>query len=386
MSKLYARGVQDECVKTPVNKAVNVRELVGDAASKLRSEGIESAVTEIKALVAKFHHEISLVDRLILLAGALVKQSPKHALEICDYLIKSETKPPIDTYLIAGTVQDRLGDRNASKISMTAVINSMESTPAQKLAAANLLVRFGEQELALESAKKAFVAMGRPLNQVSLLLYIAQKTADWPLVDELTLQLRAAYREGRFTDARESPRTHLNWCANEQWNLEVIRQWNLRTIPKISNSAPQVEPLGGRRIRVGYLSSDFREHPLSRWVKGLFRHHNKSVIELYLYCVGWDDGSNLRKEVLSHADHLFSLSRLSDQSAADLIRSHKIDILVDLNGPTRAHRLGILAQRPAPIQIHYIGFPGSVGGRVSITSSEILMFFRKIRIKCITKD
>ncbi len=64
----------------------------------------------------------------------------------------------------------------------------------------------------------------------------------------------------------------------------------------------------------------------------------------------------------SHFDQVHTVSKLDDEQAAALIRSHRIDVLVELNGPTRAHRLGILACRPAPVQIGYLGWPGSYGG------------------------
>lgn len=82
-----------------------------------------------------------------------------------------------------------------------------------------------------------------------------------------------------------------------------------------------------------------------------------------MYCSGWDDGSALRRELEAHFSHVHRVAQLSDAAAAELIRSHGIDVLVDLNGPTRAHRMGILVRRPAPVQIHYLGWPGSTGGR-----------------------
>jgi len=121
--------------------------------------------------------------------------------------------------------------------------------------------------------------------------------------------------------------------------------------------------LSGRRLRLGYLSSDFREHPTARLVNGLLRHHDRSHFELFMYCSGWDDGSALRREVESHFDHIHSVAHLGDAEAARLIRSHRVDVLVELNGPTRAHRMGVLAFRPAPVQVDYLGWPGSVGGR-----------------------
>ncbi|TXI73814.1 MAG: glycosyl transferase family A, partial [Limnohabitans sp.] len=117
-------------------------------------------------------------------------------------------------------------------------------------------------------------------------------------------------------------------------------------------------------MRVGYLSSDYRDHPTSRLLMGLLRHHNRQRVEVFLYCSGWDDGSALRKAVLAQAEHFCSVGELSDAQAAQRIRDDGIDVLVELNGPTRGNRLGVLAHRAAPVQIDYLGWPGSVGGQL----------------------
>nr|MDH4393598.1 glycosyltransferase family 25 protein [Aquabacterium sp.] len=206
-------------------------------------------------------------------------------------------------------------------------------------------------------------------------LYIAQRTASWDEVAQLTAQLRAAHAAGQTAEANESPRTHLNWCGDEAANMAVLQVWSRQLRGKATPpAAPLVAPLAGRRLRVGYLSSDFRDHPTSRLILGVLRHHDHSQLELHLYCSGWDDGSVLRKAVVACADQVHNVAKLSDSDAAALIRSHGIDVLVELNGPTRAHRLGILAQRPAPVQIGYLGWPGSYGGGLAdyIVADEVV--------------
>jgi predicted O-linked N-acetylglucosamine transferase (SPINDLY family) len=302
-------------------------------------------------------------DRLALLGRTVSDRDPQTALSLARHATRLD-RYCVDGWLLAGFAQDKLGYRQGAALAFAQVVNSSIAQPAQVLQASNMLVRVGDQAVALMAAHSAFDAMGKPLNKASTLLYIAQKTAEWALVDKLTLQLREAYKEGRFAEANESTRSHLNWCADERWNLEVIRCWNQRAFPTVTVQKPSPEPLQGRRLRLGYLSSDFRDHPTSRLANGLFRHHDRSRVELFMYCSGWDDGSAMRWEVTSHFEHIHSVARLNDTDAAELIRSHRIDVLVELNGPTRAHRMGILAHRPAPVQINYLGWPGSVGGRV----------------------
>jgi predicted O-linked N-acetylglucosamine transferase (SPINDLY family) len=266
---------------------------------------------------------------------------------------------------LLGSLQDRVGDRAGARASVLRVVTSEHSAPRDVLNAANLLVRLSDHQLAATAAREAYEKLGRPLRDASRLLYIAQRVADLDTMDALVTQLREAYAQGRASEAAETPRTHLLWCDDEALNIEVVKAWSQGNLPIPAGvTAPPVQPLEGRRIRVGYLSSDFREHPTSRLINGLLRNHDRTGFEVFLYCSGWDDGSPMRREVESHVEHVHTVTPLSDEAAAALIRSHRIDVLVELNGPTRANRMGILTYRPAPVQIDYLGWPGTVGGRV----------------------
>lgn len=268
------------------------------------------------------------------------------------------------TWNLVAAMQDRLGDMKAAKAATLAVLEQIDAPPEHMIQAANLLVRYGGDAQAFEAAMRAYEALEKPLKHTATVLYIAQRVAHWPSVDALTAQLRQAYAEGRYDEVNESPRTNLLWCDDESVNIEVVKRWSQQVMPKVVNASPPVVSLDGRRIRIGYLSSDFRDHPTARLINGIYRHHDRQRFELFMYCSGWDDGSEMRKEVESHMDHVHSVAKLGDKAAADLIRSHGIDVLVELNGPTRANRMGILSHRPAPVQIDYLGWPGSVGGRV----------------------
>lgn len=371
-SKLSVKGAgarkSGKAAKTGAQTGVRIdpRALLGDAARLLQVRGLDAARAELTRVAGSTNAEkaVPMVQRLLLLARSAAAQHPQRALEVCQHILKTYDAAPVEVLLIAGALQDRLGDRRASEVSMRAVVEAERATPAEKLRAANLLVRFGEQELALKAGREAFDAMGRPLNQAATLLYIAQVSADWDLVDQLTAQLTAAYAKGEVATINETPRTHLLWCDDEDTNIAVLKNWSARNLPPVSVEPPPVQPLQGRKIRLGYLSSDFREHPTARLVNGLLRHHDRTQFELFMYCSGWDDGSPMRREVESHFDHIHSVAKLSDAEAAQLIRSHGVDVLVELNGPTRANRMGVLSYRPAPVQIDYLGWPGSVGGRV----------------------
>ncbi len=114
-------------------------------------------------------------------------------------------------------------------------------------------------------------------------------------------------------------------------------------------------------IKLGFVSYDFREHPVSQLLVQTLEKIDRSRFELFLYSSGPDDGSALRQRVQAAADHFCDLRGMSDQLAAERIRADGVHLLVDLAGHTRGHRLGVFARRPAPVQASYLGFPASTG-------------------------
>ena len=115
------------------------------------------------------------------------------------------------------------------------------------------------------------------------------------------------------------------------------------------------------KLRIAYLSSDFRHHPVGATVAELFERHEHSRFEIIAASLGADDGSDVRRRIVEAADHFVDLSAVTDRLAAERLKKLEIDILVDLNGHTLGARTQILRQRPAPIQVSYLGFPGTMG-------------------------
>jgi predicted O-linked N-acetylglucosamine transferase (SPINDLY family) len=115
------------------------------------------------------------------------------------------------------------------------------------------------------------------------------------------------------------------------------------------------------RIRVAYLSSDFREHPIAYLTIGLFEHHDRSRFETTAISFDVKDDSEYRHRIEAGFERFIDVASHSDRDVADLIRRLEIDIVIDLNGFTRDSRLGVLARRAAPIQVNYLGYAGTMG-------------------------
>jgi predicted O-linked N-acetylglucosamine transferase (SPINDLY family) len=119
--------------------------------------------------------------------------------------------------------------------------------------------------------------------------------------------------------------------------------------------------LSARRLCVGYVSSDLRDHAIGNLMVELFELHHKSDVEVFAYYCGPESKSTLTGRIKTAVEHWTDIRAVSDDEAARIIAADGIDILVDINGHTRDSRTGVFARRPAPIQVNWLGYPGSMG-------------------------
>ena len=124
---------------------------------------------------------------------------------------------------------------------------------------------------------------------------------------------------------------------------------------------PPAAPATDNRIRIGYLSGEFRHQATSLLMAQLFELSDRRRFRQFAFDNGFDDGSATRQRLAAAFDEIVDISRLADDAAASAIRHRGIDILVDLSGYFGFARPGVLALRPAPIQVNYLGFPGTLG-------------------------
>jgi predicted O-linked N-acetylglucosamine transferase (SPINDLY family) len=138
----------------------------------------------------------------------------------------------------------------------------------------------------------------------------------------------------------------------------LMRGQGVRALPPVQ---PASRREAGRRLRVGFLSYDFREHPVSQLIVELLQGLDRGRFEVLLYSTGPDDDSTMRHRVMAAADHFVDIAAMGEEASAQRIRADGVDLLIDLMGHTRGNRMSILARRPAPLQVAYLGYPGSTG-------------------------
>ncbi len=126
-------------------------------------------------------------------------------------------------------------------------------------------------------------------------------------------------------------------------------------------SRPAHGPRKPGLLRVGFMSADFKFHPVAQLVTEFIEHLDRTRCKVHLYAHGRSDGSSWRQRLERAADVFADMGDESDGVIAHRIRADDVDVLVELGGHTRGTRLGVLALRPAPVQASYLGYPGTTG-------------------------
>jgi protein O-GlcNAc transferase len=117
------------------------------------------------------------------------------------------------------------------------------------------------------------------------------------------------------------------------------------------------------RIRLAYLSGDFRSHATAYLMAGLFEAHDRTRFEISALSFAPASDDEMTARLVPAFDRFVDVSGRSDRDVALLLRELETDIAVDLHGFTRGGRAGIFAQRPAPVQVNYLGYPGTMGAQ-----------------------
>ncbi|MBI4190857.1 MAG: tetratricopeptide repeat protein [Betaproteobacteria bacterium] len=122
----------------------------------------------------------------------------------------------------------------------------------------------------------------------------------------------------------------------------------------------QKSPDPRRQLRIGYVSGDFKNHPVAWFLEQVLAHHDVRRFEIFCYS-NWYKADAVTTTLKQHADAWRQINELTDDMAAERVRRDGIDILVDLSGHTNGGRLGLFARKPAPLQITYLGYANTTG-------------------------
>jgi len=165
----------------------------------------------------------------------------------------------------------------------------------------------------------------------------------------------AVTQAGKF-----SPFLLLSWPVPPDLLLKAATAFAATFTPP--QALPPAAPRSGvRKLRIGYVSPDFRDHVVASVIPEVLECHDLAAFDVLAYSYGPKDDGPQRRRIQAACTDFVDVRSLSDDDAARKIRDDGVDILIDLNGFTGSIRHGIPARRPAPVQIGWLGYPGTTG-------------------------
>ena len=211
--------------------------------------------------------------------------------------------------------------------------------------------QFAEAE---EMLKRSLILNPGQTNALTHWVHLRQKQCEWPVYSPLP---------GVTVDAMLRSTSALAMLsASTSPELQLMTASSFARTKVEESELPHFAPEEGYthdRLRVAYLSSNFGMHAVSILTAELYELHDRNRVEVYGFCWSPEDRTPMRARIRQAMDHFIRIDQMSDEEAAQAIRSAEIDILVDLQGLTSGCRPNILSRRPAPVQVTYLGFPGT---------------------------
>jgi predicted O-linked N-acetylglucosamine transferase (SPINDLY family) len=147
------------------------------------------------------------------------------------------------------------------------------------------------------------------------------------------------------------------FLEHQQFNEQQAKPFQPAVLPVIASSRVQQD----RRLKIGYVSQDFRKHSVAYFLEPILAHHAPQQVEVYCYFNNFTPPDEVTQRLQQYAHHWLNCFELSDDELAAQIRQDEIDILIDLMGHTGHNRLLVFARKPAPVQVSYLGYSNTTG-------------------------
>ncbi|HYD65852.1 O-linked N-acetylglucosamine transferase [Azospirillum sp.] len=271
-------------------------------------------------------------------------------------------------YINLGRVCERLGDAGKAVLQWSVLVDRLApvngNAVTHKTAALNQIARVleeNQQDAGAEAMLRQTLDLDREQRE-ALQHYVAlrQRQCEWPVIQPWERVSREALVGGM------SPLSMAAYADDPMLQLAAAWNYNLRDVGApgeglVTSHWAAREGRRGRPLRIGYLSSDMRDHAVGYLTAEIFELHDRTAVELFVYYCGPAPGGPLQERIKAAVDHWVPINGMDDAAAARRIADDGIQILVDLNGYTRDGRTKLVARRPAPVIVNWLGFPGTMG-------------------------
>ncbi|MDD3029599.1 MAG: tetratricopeptide repeat protein [Alphaproteobacteria bacterium] len=347
---------------------MSVTELVGQAET-LRREGRREAMLALYRAWTNGHPGHPMLYVVFFNYGAALTQEGRleDARQAFEKAI--ELNPAFaPSYINLGRLWERAGRMNEALINWNKALNVLAPVTGMSLSHKTTLLNQMARVLEAAGRDTEAEAMLRqsleldPDQRDVIQHYLAtrQRLCDWPVVKPVDRADAEVLMKGM------SPLSAAIHTDDPMFQLSCNACYNAKDIgdPDDAIHPCRAAYENGKKdgaLKIGYVSSDLREHAVGFLMSEVFGLHNREKVEVYVYYCGIDAEDATMRRIKATVDHWTPINAMSDEEAARRIEDDGIQILVDLNGYTRDARAKVIARRPAPVIVNWLGFPGSAG-------------------------
>jgi predicted O-linked N-acetylglucosamine transferase (SPINDLY family) len=199
---------------------------------------------------------------------------------------------------------------------------------------------------------------------VALMMLEVSRThiADWSALADRATLMAVIQRPDALDLPPIDPFIFLTWTDDPALHLAAAKVWMRQNAARAAAAAPQMVPYTpGQPLRMGFISSDFTNHPVTRLLLGLVERMDPRRFALYAYSTHAHADSPLRTRLATRMAGFREITGMGPVQRAAQVRDDGIHILVDLNGYTAGQANDLIAMRPAPLQVNFLGYTGTLG-------------------------
>jgi predicted O-linked N-acetylglucosamine transferase (SPINDLY family) len=261
-------------------------------------------------------------------------------------------------YFARGEVLGELGRSPEALASFDKALALRPDYAEAHLGRANVLTRQRRHVEAIQAYERALSIKSDSPFTPGLLQHAKMLICDWREFDTAVEWIVAGVRRGERVS---NPFALLALSDEASIHYEGTRVFTEEVAPAKTDLPPLARRPTPEKLRIGYFSCDFREHPVAMLTTELFESHDRSRFEITAFSLGPEDSSPARERLKKAFDRFIDINHITDRDAAMLARQHEIDIALDLCGHTNGGRIGIFSRRASPIQATWLGYAGTTG-------------------------
>jgi protein O-GlcNAc transferase len=286
--------------------------------------------------------------------------SYRRALEIRPHFVEALNN-------LGGVLRQQRGRSEEARQFYIRAIGAAPSRDDARINLARLELYEGNVDSAHRILNQLYCESKANIEVASMLLQIEQTHCIWGRIEELSESILAGLSNSQDSTIRYNLSPINLMASSSLFTSEQLLRGTQGTLRRIRGVEPPIHRIGAvsrpadRRIKVGYLSSDFRIHPVGYLLPELIESHDRDRFEIIAYSTNNSTSDDIRGRLVKSFDRFCEVDKANDFEIARRIADDEVDILVDLGGHSHGSRFELLSWRPAPIQVTYLGYPGTTG-------------------------